>query len=157
AAMAIPSVPYKRWNAIFLLVIYPLLTFILLTGGNLNFSLSTILGFIGLLLLSALAVPVFAFGVEDGISRNRVALVLAVAALAIFLVSLFISMPALDVFGNYVSIAILLSVVLLAAAAVLSIAHEVSSRDVSARSALLGWIGACCAILAILVLVTADF
>src|SRR5262249_60788615 len=67
AAMAIPSVPYKRWNAIFLLVIYPLLTFILLTGGNLNFSVSTILGFIGLLLLSALAVPVFAFGADDGI------------------------------------------------------------------------------------------
>lgn len=32
ACMAIPSVPYKKWNAIFLLVIYPLLTFILLTG-----------------------------------------------------------------------------------------------------------------------------
>ena len=30
-------------------------------------------------------------------------------------------------------------------------------RDISARSALLGWIGTCCAILAVLLLMTIDF
>ncbi|WP_119268646.1 amino acid ABC transporter permease [Taklimakanibacter deserti] len=157
ATMAIPSVPYKKWNAIFLLVIYPLMTFILLTGGNLDLSLSTILGLLGLLLLSALAVPVFAFGVEDGIRRNRTALFLAGVALFIFLVSLFVAMPQVNIFGNFVSVATLAIVSLLTVAAVLSIAHEASSRDISARSALIGWIGACCAVLAVLVLITADF
>jgi general L-amino acid transport system permease protein len=155
--MAIPSLPHKKWNALFLLVVYPLLTFILLTGGNLSLSLSTILGIVGLLLLSALAVPVFAFGVEEGITKNRLALMLAGIALAIFLLSLFISVPEVNVFGNFVSVATLLIVGLLAAAAFISIAHEASSRDISARSALMGWIGACCAVIAVLVLVTADF
>jgi general L-amino acid transport system permease protein len=157
ATMAIPSLPHKKWNALFLLVVYPLLTFILLTGGNLSLSLSTILGIVGLLLLSALAVPVFAFGVEEGITKNRLALMLAGIALAIFLLSLFISVPEVNVFGNFVSVATLLIVGLLAAAAFISIAHEASSRDISARSALMGWIGACCAVIAVLVLVTADF
>ncbi|MGE0239470.1 MAG: amino acid ABC transporter permease [Parvibaculaceae bacterium] len=157
ATMAIPSLPHKKWNALFLLVVYPLLTFILLTGGNLSLSLSTILGFAGLLLLSALSVPVFAFGVEDGIRRNMTALALAGIALAIFLVSLFISMPQVNVFGNFVSVATLAIVGLLAAAAFLSIAPAASSRDISARSSLLSWVGACCAVIAVLVLVTADF
>ena len=51
--MLIPSLPYKKWNALFLLIAYPLMTFVLLTGGNLDFSSSTILFIIGLLLLSA--------------------------------------------------------------------------------------------------------
>lgn len=157
ATMAIPSVPYKKWNAIFLLVIYPLLTFILLTGGNLNLSLASILGIVSLLLLSALAVPVMAFGVEVGIRRNRLALALAAVALAVFFLSLFVSMPVINAFGNFVSASTLLIVGLLIAAAVLSIVHEASSRDIAARSALLSWIGACCAVLAVLVLVTADF
>src|SRR5262245_43993540 len=122
ATMAIPSVPHKKWNAIFLLVIYPLLTFILLTGGNLSLSLATILGFVALLLLSAVAVPIFAFGVEDGIRRNKLALLLAAVALAIFLASLVISMPTINVFGNFVPISTLLIVALLVVAAVLSTA-----------------------------------
>ncbi len=155
--MAIPSLPHKKWNALFLLVVYPLMTFVLLTGGNLDLSVSTLLGIAGLLLLSALAVPLLAFGIEDGIGRNRLALALAGVALAIWLLSLFVSMPEVNIFGNFVSLASLAILVLLAAAAVLSVAHEASSRDVSARSALLGWIGACCAIIAVLLLMTVDF
>src|SRR5437868_3680907 len=50
ATMAIPSLPYKKWNALFLLVVYPLLTFVLLTGGNLDLSSSTLLFITGALL-----------------------------------------------------------------------------------------------------------
>lgn len=35
--------------------------------------------------------------------------------------------------------------------------HEASSSDITARSALLGWIGACCAVIAVLLLMTVDF
>jgi general L-amino acid transport system permease protein len=39
--MLMPSVPYKKWNALFLLVAYPLITLILLTGGDFDFSFQT--------------------------------------------------------------------------------------------------------------------
>lgn len=100
ATMAIPSVPYKKWNALFLLIVYPLMTFILLTGGNLDFSTATILGIVNLLLLSALVIPMVAFGIEQGVQRNRPALMLAGAAVVIWLLSLFINMPEFNVFGG---------------------------------------------------------
>jgi general L-amino acid transport system permease protein len=155
--MLIPSLPYKKWNALFLLVAYPLMTFVLLTGGNLDLSSSTILGIAGLLLLSTVVVPLIAFGIEDGIKRNRLALILAGVAIVIWLLSLFISMPQVSILGNFVSLSALAILGLLLVAAVLSLAHEASMQDVSARSALLGWIGTCCAILAVLLLMTIDF
>ncbi|WP_119391031.1 amino acid ABC transporter permease [Taklimakanibacter lacteus] len=157
ATMAIPSLPYKKWNALFLLVVYPLMTFVLLTGGNLDFSTSTLLGIVGLLLLSALIVPLLAFGIEEGVQRNRTALLLAGAALLIWLVTLFISMPEINLLGSFVSVSTLAVVALLLAAAIMSLVHEASSRDVSARSALLGWVGACCAVIAVLLVMTVDF
>ena len=33
AGLLIPKIPYKSWNALFFFVIYPIITFILLTGG----------------------------------------------------------------------------------------------------------------------------
>ncbi len=42
APMAIPRVPFKRENAIYLLAIFPLVALILLTGGNFNISAATI-------------------------------------------------------------------------------------------------------------------
>lgn len=157
ATMAIPSLPYKKWNALFLLVVYPLLTFVLLTGGNLNLSSSTIYFVTGVLLFSSLVVPLAAFGIEDGIQRNKPALVLAGIAVAIWLVSIFVSMPEIAAFGGYISVATVASLFLLTAAAFLSIGHRASTRDIAARSALIGWVGAVSAIIAVLVLVTADF
>ncbi|HTN95736.1 MAG TPA: hypothetical protein VL101_02065, partial [Nordella sp.] len=157
ATMAIPSLPYKKWNALFLLVVYPLLTFVLLTGGNLDLSSSTLLFITEALLFSSLVVPLAAFGIEDGIRQNKPALVLAGVAVAIWLLSFFVSMPEIAIFGNFISFATLAILVLLTAAAFLSIGHKASTRDIAARSALLGWVGAACAIIAVLLLVTADF
>ena len=141
ATMAIPSLPYKKWNALFLLVIYPLMTFVLLTGGDLDLSVSTLLGIVGLLLLTALVIPPLAFGIEEGIRRNRLALAFAGVAIVIWLLSLFVSMPEVVIFGSFVSISTLAIIGLLAIAAALSAAHEAFSRDASARTALLSWIG----------------
>ncbi|QIG51567.1 amino acid ABC transporter permease [Nordella sp. HKS 07] len=157
ATMAIPSLPYKKWNALFLLVVYPLMTFVLLTGGNLDLSSSTLLFITALVLLSALAVPLMAFGIEDGVQRNKPALMLAGAALVVWILSFLISMPEIAIFGNFISFASLAIIILLAAAAFLSIGHQASAQDISARSALLGWVGAVSAVIAVLVLVTADF
>ncbi len=139
--MLMPSLPYKKWNALFLLVVYPLMTFMLLTGGNLDLSSSTIFGIAGLLLLSSLVVPLVAFGIEDGIKRNRLALIVAGVAIVIWLLSIFISMPQVSILGNFVSLSALAILGLLLVAAAFSLAHEASMQDVSSRSALLGWIG----------------
>jgi general L-amino acid transport system permease protein len=102
-------------------------------------------------------VPVFAFGIETGIRHNTLSIALAAVAAAIWVLSFFISMPTVNAFGNFVSISTLASIGLLAVAAVLSILHETSSDDISARSALWSWIGTCCAVIAVLLLVTTDF
>jgi general L-amino acid transport system permease protein len=80
APLMIPSMPYKRWNALFLLIVYPLLVFILMTGGHVAFPAGRVGGILGLLLLSSALLPVLAFGIEDGVRRNRIGLALAAAA-----------------------------------------------------------------------------
>ena len=69
--MLIPSLPYKKWNGIFLLVVFPLITVILLTGGH--FDISWKVFAIAVLCLMALAAftPVAAFGLETGMQQNR--------------------------------------------------------------------------------------
>lgn len=51
--MLTPSAPYKKWNALFLVVVFPILTLVLLTGGNYDFSWTGYVGVLVLLLLGA--------------------------------------------------------------------------------------------------------
>jgi general L-amino acid transport system permease protein len=79
--MLIPSAPYKMWNALFLLIAYPLITLILLTGGNFGFTLQGYGAAIGVMMVAAALVPIAAFGLEDGLSRNRTGFLLTGLAL----------------------------------------------------------------------------
>jgi general L-amino acid transport system permease protein len=86
--MLMPSVPYKKWNALFLLLAFPLMTLILLTGGNFNFSWSTY-GVMGALLLAGAALlPILSFGLEEGAAKNKVGLMATAAALLPWFVAL---------------------------------------------------------------------
>ena len=87
--MMMPSVGYKLWNALFLLVAFPLITIILLSGGHVGFSATTYGVVIGLLLLGASLLPLTLFGLETGIARNRFGVLAALAGTA----------PALLIFG----------------------------------------------------------
>ena len=75
--MLMPSVPYKKWNAIFLLLVYPLITLILLTGGNFSITAAGFLNAFVILALFAVFLPLMAFGIEEGIQYNRIGLGLA--------------------------------------------------------------------------------
>jgi general L-amino acid transport system permease protein len=75
--MMIPSVPYKKWNALYLLLVFPLVTLVLLTGGNFNFSAGSYFLIIGILLVAAALLPIALMGVEDGLSSNRLGALLA--------------------------------------------------------------------------------
>jgi len=77
--MLMPSAPYKLWNALFLLIAFPLLTLILLTGGNFDFSVVTYVVVAVILLAITGALRYFDVGSVTGAA----ALVIAVLA-AIF-------------------------------------------------------------------------
>ena len=55
--LAIPRVPFKRENAIFMLVVFPIMALILLTGGNIGFPIAFVglLAFLGLLAVGGIA------------------------------------------------------------------------------------------------------
>lgn len=86
--MLIPSAPYKLANALFLLVVFPLVTLILLTGGNFDFSLGTYAITGGLLLVAAAALPLVSLGLEEGVARNRLGLLVTGAGLLPWLIAL---------------------------------------------------------------------
>jgi general L-amino acid transport system permease protein len=153
--MLTPSVPYKAWNALFLLVVYPLMTFILLTGGHLGISLNTFLSIVELLLLSSVTIPIAALGVEEGVHRNRLGLALAGLAVIVWLASLLAPATIWNFSGLRVSIFGLAFLVLVIAAAVCSLATALTA-DKSARSALIPWAVVCGAVLITVVLVSVD-
>jgi general L-amino acid transport system permease protein len=62
APMLIPSVPFKQWNALFLIVVFPVIALILLSGGNFGFARETYLVLAILCLLSLALVRVFPAG-----------------------------------------------------------------------------------------------
>jgi general L-amino acid transport system permease protein len=155
--MLIPSVPYKRWNALFLLVVYPLMTFILLTGGHLQISLDGLLGILELLLISSIVVSIAGFGIEEGVRRNAVGVVLAAISVLLWLASFFFHAPVWNAGGlslSIFSIAILGAVI---AAALSSLGAALLAADPSARSAFMGWLIVVSAILAAVILVSVDF
>ena len=88
--MLMPSMPHKKWNALFLLIAYPLITLILLTGGNFAISPAAFLKAFIFLALVATFLPLVAFGLEEGIQSSRLGLGLAGFGILIWLASLII-------------------------------------------------------------------
>ncbi len=140
--MMMPSVPHKFWNALFLLVAYPLMTLILLTGGHFGIGLGTYATVGCILLLAAAALSVAALGVEEAVSHNRAGLGLAVAALAAWLLSFMVNIPPLVIAG------------LSLAAGVLSL---VAALRAGGRSFVLAWAVLSAGILAAMLTLDIDF
>ncbi len=69
--MLMPAVPYKKWNSLFLLLVFPLMTLILLTGGNFGFSAASYVAVLALLLVATAVLPIVVKGLEDGTAGNR--------------------------------------------------------------------------------------
>ena len=94
--MMMPSLPYKRINGIFLLGIYPVLTLIMLTGGNFDIGLSTWLtigAFVG-----AIVIPILLLGFVAKIIQPSHALIASAAiaggvALLLLIMSIDFGLP----------------------------------------------------------------
>ena len=139
APMLIPSIGGKLWNALFLLIAFPLITIILLSGGNVNFLGQTYTSVISLLLLAAIAVPVAAYGLEDGLHRNRLGFIFGGAALILWLAGFMIDTPNVSIGFARVEALPFFSTVLAFLAGLVSIKAAMLDSSGSGRSALKGW------------------
>jgi general L-amino acid transport system permease protein len=81
--MAIPSVPFKRQNGIYLLIVFPIIALILLTGGHFPFPT----GFAGFLLLAACLITGLVAGVFVSGPASRIATIAAAITLLLIVVS----------------------------------------------------------------------
>lgn len=177
--MLMPSAPAKTWNALFLLVIYPVAGLILLSGGNFNFTVGTYLSVLGVVLLAGVLLPVASRGLEGGVKSNRAGVLAALVAVAPALLWLvaeavaalagLISLTGIElpgfaasaftafrdaVNGHWLTPYVLaLAVVLAAGFTVLSLRAE----GPRARGALAGWVTAGVAVLAVFLLLDIDF
>ena len=99
--MLMPSLPYKRENALFLLIAYPLIVLILLTGGNFSISLPTFMFVAVLVAIAAVALPMATQGIEATVQNDRLPLMLAGGGLALWVVTWFVPANWIDVgIGN---------------------------------------------------------
>jgi general L-amino acid transport system permease protein len=166
--LLMPSLPYKRENALFLLVAYPLFVLILLTGGHFDISLALFMSVAVLVAIAAVALPVATQGIEATVQRDRLPLVLAAGGLILWIVSWFVRPFLVDI-GWLVRLfwvdkgvtevsALQIAVFLLfAAAAAVSIAVTVRLGGPGSRSAIKSWLGAALAAFAILGLLSVNF
>ena len=145
--MLMPSAPYKTWNALFLLIVFPLMTLILLTGGNFDFSGGSYWAIISLLFLGAVLVPFKAFGLEDGMNRNAAGLALAGVAVVLWLAGFFANFSLLG--WLTVAAAILSGIV--------SLVISLMAGSTDGRSGAVGWAVVAAAIMAMMLLLDVDF
>ena len=145
--MLMPTAPYKVWNALFLLIVFPLLALILLTGGNFAFNLTSYVKLVSFMALVASAIPLIVFGIEDGIARSKLGLALAGVGLGLWLASFAVDIP----FGG-LSVAILF-----AGAAGLSIVAALTGSQQASMPVLKGWTATLAGLLIAMVLLDADF
>jgi general L-amino acid transport system permease protein len=155
--MLIPSAPYKRWNILLLFLVFPLLTLILLSGGNFNFDLFTYGSVVGFMFLVANLVPIVALGLEEGIARNRLGLIIAGIAIALWLISFLTGPLEFPLFGRSVPLLPRLIFLLLLSSAAFSLTVARQSGGHGAITAIAGWAGVLAAILVAMVLLDIDF
>ena len=151
--MLMPAAPYKKWNALFLLIAFPLLTLILLSGGNFNFSWASYGAVIALLLLAVALQPLLVFGIEDGMARCRFGFILCATAIVLWFAS-FETGP-LAVAGIPVIPTVI--AILIVVAAALSLREMLAGAGGAALPAVRGWLIASTGVIAAMVLLDIDF
>jgi len=87
AGIAIPSLPYKRLNAVLLFAVFPVVTLVLLTGGRFAFSG----GELALLFLIAAAVTISDVSAEPEVGFHSMAVKIGIGAALLSLVAILIS------------------------------------------------------------------
>ena len=151
--MAIPRVPFKRENAIFLLVVLPIAALILLTGGHFAFPTGLAAS---LLLIACLATGLVAGAMVSSLA-GYVARVATAAAIVSVVASFFLPDPQATFFGLALSAFPSLTAVSAGIAAILGLKAIYSAPDRSGSGVL--WIvwAIVLGLLAVIVLLSVNF
>ncbi len=111
--MAIPRVPFKRENALFLLVVFPIAALILLTGGHFGFPA----GFVATLLLVGCVVTGVVAGAMSASPAGRAATIAAMAVIVLAIAPFALPDPPVALAGLSLSIFTILTGIAAAIAA----------------------------------------
>ncbi|MBB4001346.1 MAG: amino acid ABC transporter permease [Aurantimonas endophytica] len=136
AALAIPSVPYKRINAILLFAVFPVVALILLTGGRFSFSGGEVTFF----LLVAAAVTITGVAARPDVGFSSVALkaavILAIVGLLVLLLANTVNSGRADFLGLRFSVLTLIAFLATAASIAAACITAIRSRNGSLWGAL---------------------
>jgi len=155
--MLIPSVPYKKWNALFLLIVYPLITLILLTGGHFSMSSSSFLSALSILALAAAFLPLLAFGIEEGLQSNRIGLALAGVGVLVWLASFAIDFGIVRTPLGWLSPGAIAVAVFTGAGGAIGIIQLRATGDPAAKAALRNWLIGAAVLLGLMAILKIDF
>ncbi len=151
--MAIPRVPFKRENAIFLLVVLPIVALVLLTGGH--FSVPA--GLVQSLLLVGCLVTGPVGSTVSSSPAGRVAGIASAAAILLVAASFFIPDPPIRLGGLPVPTILSLTAVAAAAAAVAGLAAVLGTPERAGGGTLWTVWAIVIALLAVIFVITFDF
>ena len=98
--MLMPSVPYKMWNALFLLVAFPLICLVLLTGGHFSLTLGSFVTVAALLAAVAAVLPLSVFGIEEGIQKAKPGIILVGLGILAWFSTFFVNYGSFGGFGS---------------------------------------------------------
>ena len=152
AALAIPSVPYKRINAILLFAVFPVVALVLLIGGNFTFSG----GEVTLFLLVAAAVTISGVASRPDVGFTpmlKAAAVLALVGLIVLFLSNAVGSGRVDLLGLRFSVLTLIAFLATVAAIAAAVVTAIRSRNGS----LLGALVPTLVVIGFVFVMTADF
>ncbi|MCW4114475.1 amino acid ABC transporter permease [Aurantimonas sp. MSK8Z-1] len=109
APLAIPRVPYKGLNAVLLFAVFPLISLVLLTGGEFNLGGGGVAFFFAAAAFGALSVASTKARMEEQGALTRIASGLAILAAIVWLASCFIGADSIRFLGMRFSVLALLS------------------------------------------------
>ncbi len=155
--MLMPTAPYKKWNALILLIGYPLVTLILLTGGHFPMSPAAFLSAFIVLALAAAFLPLIAFGIEEGIQRNRIGLGLAAIGVLAWLASFVIDFGVVQTALGSLPSGSIATAACIGVAGAIGVVQLLGVKDSGARAALRNWLIGAAVILGFMLIMKVDF
>jgi general L-amino acid transport system permease protein len=155
--MLMPSMPHKKWNALFLLIAYPLITLILLTGGHFSMPASAFLNAFIILALVATFLPLIAFGIEEGIQSNRIGLGLAGLGILVWLASFVIGSSIWHGALGSFSPGSIAAAVFIGCGGLLGIAQVRGEGNSGAPSAFRNWLTGAAVLFGLMLILKIDF
>lgn len=155
--MLMPSVPYKKWNVLFLLIAFPLISLILLTGGHFTLSSSAFVSLASLLAIIAAMLPLSVFGIEEGIKIAKAGLICVALGVFVWLLSLVFGFAEFKTPFGVKSSSSDISLLLLVVGGALGLLRVQGANNSASHSALRGWGVFALGLLLAMLLLKVDF